>query len=337
MPHLGLDNLEFRSPVVVYTRQDGKQFPLYFTPVWERRLKALWAFIDGLSGVDGRELLLGGGIPSEAGIDAQAALLGGSPPAPSPQELALLMGDAPQPLFKDPIRDTRANRANYPAAAYQNILYVETDSASDLVYQSDGTNWIYVVGIYREALANLLTGLGTSDTGLLFEVTDYDHVLQWTGAAWTWGPGEIGSGYYQLYEDAPNTIGVSAWQICDGTAVDRLNADGTVTNVTTPNLTTAAYLKGGITSAAVAAAGGLTTAVSGGTPAGTNSAPVFTGDAANSVANAAVGTDPAVIHPYTPTGTVSAPTFTGSALAGHTHGPSTLELRNKQARLYYRR
>ena len=225
------------------------------------------------------------------------------------------------------IRDTKANRANFTASAYYGWLYIETDTNSEAVFQSIGSAWVFVCGISRGVLADIPT-LTTDDENYLYEVTDYGHVLRWNGSAWLWGPGDLGSGFYQLFETTPTAQG---WQICDGSTVARLNADGTTTNVTVPNVTTPAYLKGGITAAAVAAASGLTTSVSGGTPAGTVSAIAATATAPLTTLNA-VGQDTADnahTHP--------APTFTGSALAGHDHGPNSLELRNKQAILYYRR
>ena len=77
----------------------------------------------------------------------------------------------------DAIRDTQANRANYPAGAYSGDFYIETDANSDVVYQSTGSAWVYVCGIARGVLADIPTGLGTNDSGLLYEVTDYNHVL----------------------------------------------------------------------------------------------------------------------------------------------------------------
>lgn len=60
---------------------------------------------------------------------------------------------------------------------------------------------------------------------------------------------------------------------------------------------------------AVTASGSLSS-VSGGTPAGTNTAPAFTGTEANLTGDA---------QAYTPVGAVAAPVFSGAALAGHTH------------------
>lgn len=226
---------------------------------------------------------------------------------------------------------THAARAGFPAAAYPDgSRYYETDRKVSYVVVS--AVWTYASGVMRNTLANMPTDLGTGDVGFLFDVSDYSHVLQWTGAAWTWGPGDTGSGYYQLFEAAPSGYGANAWQISDGSTVARLNSDGTTTNVALFDLTTPAYLKGGLGSSAPAAASGLTTSVSAGTPAGTNAeiAATLTGAVQRrNDAPTSDTTEQSHTHP--------APTFTGNQLAGHDHGPNTLELRSFSKLLYYRR
>ena len=104
--------------------------------------------------------------------------------------------------------------------------------------------------------ANLAALGPTLQTGALVEVTDYAHVLRWTGSAFTWGPGEEGSGMLVPFAAAPTGTG---WHLCDGSAgVTYLKADGTTGTVTLPNTAaTAAYLNLGpaytnaITAAAV--------------------------------------------------------------------------------------
>src|SRR3990167_9189177 len=234
------------------------------------------------------------------------------------------------------IQDTHANRlAIYPAPNYAiGTVFYETDRTQFYAVSASYSWYLIRGGIYTATLANIPTGLGTADNHFLFEVSDYDHILEWTGAAWTWGPGEVGSGYYQLFEAAPNSIGASAWQICDGTAVDRLNADGTVTNITTPNLGTAAYLKGGTSSAAVAPSSGVTTVES------THTHAVDPPDTASGAPSATVAVQAGVgttVATDTHTHNTDIGSFASGAGSAHDHGPNTLELRNKQARLYFRR
>lgn len=209
-----------------------------------------------------------------------------------------------------PIYDTRANRANYPAAQFDGSLYLESDTGSTLVYKSVAGIWFYADGVFKSTLAGILTGLGTADAGLKTFITDYSHQLEWGGAVWgpKWGPeNPMTSGMYCMFESAPAGDGTNAWQVCDGTTVARLNPDGTTTNVATPNLATPGYLKGGTAAAAVAAASGTT--------AGTS------------------------LNPTTDNFTQVTPTV--AAVTGfddpHSHGPGSIELRNKQVALYYRR
>lgn len=73
------------------------------------------------------------------------------------------------------------------------------------------------------------------EAGRQYYVTDYEHMLYWDGAAWTWAQGEIGSGYYAYFEGAPNTVGANAWALANGATVAKLNPDGTTTNVVMDN------------------------------------------------------------------------------------------------------
>ena len=197
--------------------------------------------------------------------------------------------------------------ANLPTPGGQRIgdLFWATDrTVLYLVESVSGANaWVYVLGTARTTFAAITTGLGTNDAGFLNFITDYSHTLRWDGSAWTWAPGDDGSGYYRLCESAPAGFGASAWQTCDGSTVARLNADGTTTNVTVPDVTTAAYLKGGLAAAAIAAASGAS-----GAPSATT-----TVDNNLDISTVNVGSDT------------------------HTHGAGTLELRNKQVGLYFRR
>ena len=54
--------------------------------------------------------------------------------------------------------DTHANRSTYPATQYINTIYIETDR-NNLVYLSDGTNWIYIGGKAGMATGGHLLGV----------------------------------------------------------------------------------------------------------------------------------------------------------------------------------
>lgn len=121
--------------------------------------------------------------------------------------------------------------------------FYETDRG--LLYMVISGNWTYLSGTYSLAqagLAAVATGLGTHDSGLLVNVTDFAHILQWSGSAWGWGPGESGSGYFQDFAIAPTGAG---WHICDGSFVGYLTAAGAAVGVTLPNTASPfAYRKG---------------------------------------------------------------------------------------------
>ncbi len=136
--------------------------------------------------------------------------------------------------------------------------FVESDTG--LVYQSRNGAWIYVAGTYRRTqsqLSALAATLGTNDAGLLVEVTDYRHVLRWTGSAWSWGPGEDGRHDFVDMPVAPDDL--TGWQLCDGTTVAYLKGDGSTANFTTPNLTTGVYRKGGTYTGTINTASGSAT------------------------------------------------------------------------------
>lgn len=239
-----------------------------------------------------------------------------------PDMLAMLSatktGTQPLPWV---ISDTHANRAKYPNSAFQvDMLFVETDRL--LIYRNTGAAWVYVAGTYTDTLANIPT-LGTNDAGLLFGVSDYAHLLKWSGTAWGWGPGDHGSGMMTVFEIDPGT----GWHLYDGTAgVAYLKADGTTGTVTLPDLTSsgalAAFMDAGGTNSGPTAATAPTFTGTPVTPTGTNSAPVFTGTPKTwdvvsvpvTSPTQSVLKDDVTNNPYTPAGSVSAPAFTGDAL-----------------------
>jgi hypothetical protein len=191
------------------------------------------------------------------------------------------------------VADTAANMANYMAAGFNSgTLYLQTDRG--VIYWSNGSVWAYLTGTYprtQAELASLAATLGSIDTGLLVDVTDYNHLIQWTGTGWRWAPGENGSGYFQDFAVAPSGFG---WHSCDGSTVPCLKSDGSTVNVILPNTVgVPAYRKlGAIYSGTIAAAADPLLTMNPYTPTGTVSRPVLT------------------MNSYTPAGTVSAPTLT---------------------------
>ena len=86
----------------------------------------------------------------------------------------------------------------------------------------------------QSGLAAIAATLSAANKGQPVYVTDYDHTLYWTGAAWSFRNGER-SDYTQLFHDAPTpSVG---WHICDGSAgVSYLKSDGTLGTKTLPDL-----------------------------------------------------------------------------------------------------
>lgn len=118
---------------------------------------------------------------------------------------------------------THAQRlANYPASNYSDgSLFYETDR--QVFYVDVQSVWTYASGIMQEVQAKLPSDLSPPDTGFLFGVTDYAHLLTWTGLGWNWGPGEAGSGMIQPFFSLPSGSG---WHICDGSQVNMLQSNG---------------------------------------------------------------------------------------------------------------
>ncbi len=140
---------------------------------------------------------------------------------------------------------THATRASANLAA---VGTYGTESDRTVVYQVQTVGsakvWVYVSGVFKADFADEPTDLGPYDTGFLWDVSDYAHLLRWTGTGWEFVD-EMG-GYFAFRVVAPDGNG---WQVCDGTATHYLHIlAGVVSEVaiTPPNLTgNPAYLKGG--------------------------------------------------------------------------------------------
>ncbi len=213
--------------------------------------------------------------------------------------------------------------------------------ASDLDYMawvSTASVWLYAYGersIAQSGIAAFTANLGANDAGARINVTDFAHMLRWTGAALEFAPGDEGSGYISFF---PITPPGSSWGLCDGTTYSYLIADGTTANFVTPNYTTAAYVKVGISATiGPTAASGTTANESAHThsidpPSTTSGAPSATTTVDNDLALSTVAVGSAT-HTHA---TDIAP-FTSAAGSAHSHGPGTLELRQTLLTGYFRR
>ena len=123
--------------------------------------------------------------------------------------------------------------------AWKQFAYYQTDTG--LLYISmivnDAWEWVYAAGAMTVALlSDLPTTFGPLDTGAIVYELEFLHAYQWTGSAWRFLPGDPGAGYIvATVSGAP--IG-GAWALCDGTAADISQGDGTKVSTTTPNLMT---------------------------------------------------------------------------------------------------
>lgn len=123
------------------------------------------------------------------------------------------------------ISGSHALRINTSAADFADgSLFRETDRS--LVYVAIQGVWIYLAGTYSVTQANIPTGLGANDTGLLLYVADYAHLLVWNGNSWTWAPGENGSGFTVTFLVDPSPT--DGWQQCDGSNAIQMLSDGTL-------------------------------------------------------------------------------------------------------------
>lgn len=80
---------------------------------------------------------------------------------------------------------------------------------------------------------SLPTDFTSVDSGLLVAISDYGHLLEWSGSAFVWAVGEAGSGYVALFVNPPTQKG---WHLCDGSTVKQLQQDGSLIDVVLPTI-----------------------------------------------------------------------------------------------------
>lgn len=135
----------------------------------------------------------------------------------------------------------------------QGDLWYETDRTVTYIAS---TGWTYVGGVMTAPAANAPTDLGALDAGFLFMCSDFGHLLQWSGTAWTFAPSDTGVGYFADFAVAPAS---GLWAPCDGTATSYLTVGATLTTTpfTTPNLQTGAAGGAGVYRKGAAAYSGV--------------------------------------------------------------------------------
>jgi hypothetical protein len=148
-------------------------------------------------------------------------------------------------LLTPTVQGTQAVFAGTPASSYvPGTVFLITDSAPfrNLLYVQLAGNWQFVSG-ESFGTQSQLPVLGKFDAGYQYGVLDYNHLLQWSGIAWNFAPGDSGSGYMQLFEIDPTVAG---WALYSGQAVNYLKSDGTLGIVTLPDLlASTVFLAGG--------------------------------------------------------------------------------------------
>jgi hypothetical protein len=139
------------------------------------------------------------------------------------------------------LNGSHAAKSTFPATSYPSgSVYQETDRR--LWYMAVAGVWTYFAGIVSVNQADLPDDLNAADVDLLAYVADYHHLLRWNGSAWSWAPGENGSGYSVAFVAAPDPL--TGWHLCDGSAnVLTLKSDGNLAFATVPNTPGTYYRK----------------------------------------------------------------------------------------------
>ena len=203
---------------------------------------------------------------------------------------------------------------------------------------------VEAVKINRWALADQVT-LAAADAGYLAFVTDYGHLVRWTGTVWEFAPGDVGNRFVRFFVGAPQDS--AFWQLMDGTATTYLTvgaASLTTTAFITPNVTAGTFIKvlaafTGLIEAAIAPAlSGSTAAeashthaagaVSGNTQSNSGVVTGTTGAEAAHTHAAGTLAGPAHTHTFTtgtPSATMLAEDGTNETIVtpGHTHSGTT--------------
>jgi hypothetical protein len=126
--------------------------------------------------------------------------------------------------------------------AWQRFIYFQTDTGVVYVSRilSNIWQWTYMAGAMTVAtLADLPTGLGPADEGLIVYELEYFHAYQWDGSAWRFLPGDPGAGYIVATASGAPVGGL--WALCDGSVVDVSQGDGTIAATSTPNLVSSGF------------------------------------------------------------------------------------------------
>lgn len=195
---------------------------------------------------------------------------------------------------------------DYTPDGWQRFVYYQTDTRLMYISMLVADLWEWVLVSSSVTVADLATMLalpvGPAEAGLIVFELEYFHTYEWTGTAWQFAPGDPGSKYIVAGVTAP--LG-GVWQLCDGTAVNVSQGDGTVASVTTPNLNTAGFSSGPV--------------LIGGGGTGFQAATVPSWQAAAKTDNESAHTHPITAALVVQSGAGSSPAATGNTGAGTAH------------------
>lgn len=121
--------------------------------------------------------------------------------------------------------------SNFPAAAYANDLFFETDRLS--LYVSNGSAWSLIRGRFNQNQSQIAAlGLGSGDNGMLLYVSDFAHLLSWNGTGFNYADGDVPGRIEGFLVDPAG----NGWALCNGANTTYLQANGTTANITLPDL-----------------------------------------------------------------------------------------------------
>ncbi len=148
---------------------------------------------------------------------------------------------------------THAERlANYPASSYEpGTLFFETDRTVFYINKAVASvnRWIYAAGQMDSSsttIADIPIDLGANDIGFLYGSTYWNHVWVWlnTGPTGYWyAPGDPGSLY--IVASTATAPENGKWGICDGSAYSYVNLNAVGGSITTPDLASGLFVRGG--------------------------------------------------------------------------------------------
>jgi hypothetical protein len=209
------------------------------------------------------------------------------------------------------VRDTHANRVNYPAASYDGFLYWETsatipDTDRTSLYISNAGIWEYVGGEMQSSsstLADLPGGLGADDAGFRYRSSYFYRAWEWNGSAWHYADGGVGAGAQVATSGAAPSGGL--WQACDGSTVACALDSATIGSLTASNTAASAgnnpMIEGGAGGSQQAAAAPQYAAPNTGNDSGSGTV-VFAGVGTTVAAHTHTHVPPAINAPSESTG-----------------------------------